>query len=329
MWNAESESLICVYPHRNHCFWAAMELALVAVLRAVWIAAILPILVALIPSSKLCFFHDLLLGFAKRGKIMRSPSNKFTVPQKFFCHFYILASLWSTLLLVAMWVYACHSTKENRSGVLQSVFLLLLMETQALRRLYESIYVFKYSSSARMHIFGYFVGFFFYAAAPLSLCCNYVPEAFKFGLSLFQELIVSGKHGMRVTEFDLRGCINPLRHLKWYSWVGAAIFFWGWVHQHCCHVILGMLRKNKEQNDKYSIPHGDWFEYVSCPHYLAEIVIYSGLVLASGCLDLTLWLVFGFVVVNLVFAASETHRWYQHKFENYPKKRFAVLPFVC
>ncbi|KAM3376184.1 hypothetical protein P3S68_014899 [Capsicum galapagoense] len=26
--------------------------------------------------------------------------------------------------------------------------------------------------------------------------------------------------------------------LIWYSWMGAAIFCWGWIHQHCCHAIL-------------------------------------------------------------------------------------------
>ncbi|XP_031125748.1 polyprenol reductase 2-like [Ipomoea triloba] len=336
-----------------------MELGLVTMLRAAWIAAIIPILIALIPSSKLGCFHEFLLGFAKRGKIMQSSNNKFTVPQKFFCQFYILATLWTTLLLVAMSLYAymtttvisesslfssivsdltggshilslhtSNSSKENRRKVLLSVFLLLLMETQALRRLYESIYVFKYSPSARMHILGYFAGLFFYTAAPLSLCCNFALEVLKFIVSLVQEFIVEGNDRMQVTEFDWWGFVSPLMQLRWYAWVGAAIFFWGWIHQHCCHAILGKLRKNREQFDDYMIPHGDWFEYVSSPHYLAEIVIYGGLVVASGCLDLTVWLLFSFVVVNLVLAATETHRWYLRKFDNYPKNRFAILPFL-
>lgn len=33
----------------------------------------------------------------------------------------------------------------------------------------------------------------------------------------------------------------------------------------------GSLRKHKK-SDEYVIPRGDWFSYVSCPHYLAEIV---------------------------------------------------------
>lgn len=85
---------------------------------------------------------------------------------------------------------------------------------------------------------------------------------------------------------------------------------------------------------------------------------------ASGGEDFTIWLLFGFVVrvlfikkiklhfrtpypnvelkmekgeqssvgclqvVNLAFAAAETHRWYFRKFDNYPRNRFAIIPYV-
>ena len=56
-------------------------------------------------------------------------------------------------------LHRSHSMKkEEKYRIWLSVFLLLLMEAQVLRRLFETIYVFKYSPSARMHIFGYFVG---------------------------------------------------------------------------------------------------------------------------------------------------------------------------
>lgn len=115
--------------------------------------------------------------------------QKLSVPQKLFIHFYVLAFVWTTLLLAATWLYAysttpkisepllfssitshltggsrifslqgSHTSKEHRSKIGLSVFLLLLMEAQVLRRLFESIYVFKYSPYARMHIFGYLTG---------------------------------------------------------------------------------------------------------------------------------------------------------------------------
>lgn len=115
--------------------------------------------------------------------------QKLSVPQKLFIHFYVLAFVWTTLLLAATWIYAysttpkisepllfssiashltggsrifslqrSHTSKEHRSRIAVSIFLLLLMEAQVLRRLFESIYVFKYSPSARMHILGYLTG---------------------------------------------------------------------------------------------------------------------------------------------------------------------------
>ncbi|XAR72760.1 Polyprenol reductase [Bertholletia excelsa] len=340
-------------------YHAGMEVGLDVLLRTAWLAATLPILIALIPWHLLSSFRECLLGFAKRGKILQSSSNKFTVPQKFFCHFYLLAVVWTAFLLVITWSYAynvapmvsepfhyssivshltggsnifylrkSHSIVKQRYKVWVSVFLLSLMEVQALRRLFETIYVFKYSASARMHIFGYLTGLFFYAAAPLSLCCNFAPEAIKFAANYVAEFIVKGKNQMPALEVDWWGLLSPLVTLRWYSWIGMALFFWGWIHQCHCHLILGSLRDTVEEADSYVIPYGDWFEYVSSPHYLSEIVIYAGILVASGGADLTIWLLFVFVVVNLALAAAETHRWYLQKFENYPRNRCAIIPFV-
>ncbi|CAF2157654.1 unnamed protein product [Brassica napus] len=255
-----------------------MEVGIVWLVRAAWIASILPILIASIPSSKLTSFHQLVLGFAGRGKILHLSSQKWTVPQKYFAHFYVVGAAWTTLLLATTWMYACktaplsseefhlsdiashltggshvfsfhksHLTPvEHRFKVWRAVFLLVLMEIQVLRRLIESFYVFKYSPSARLHILGY----------------------------------------------------------------------------------LGSLRENPSQAKEYIIPHGDWFEIVSSPHYLAEIVLYLGLLIASGGTEITIWLLHGFVVGNLTLAAGETHRWYLRKFENYPANRNAIFPYV-
>lgn len=91
-------------------------------------------------------------------------------------------------------------------------------------------------------------------------------------------------------------------------------------------------------------------------------VIYAGILVSSGGFDLTMWLLFAFVVnlnvlfttklllfysvlllgicckdltftfllqvVNLAFAAAETHEWYHHKFDNYPSSRRAIFPLI-
>ncbi|XP_021738743.1 polyprenol reductase 2-like [Chenopodium quinoa] len=339
-----------------------MELEIERLLRMAWLAWILPILIVSFPSSHLNSLHHILLVCAGRGKICNSSSrlNKLTVPQKFFSHFYVFAVIWTSFLLLATWEYAhkigslvseatSHSTVasyltggshifsiyktqstslEHNYRIWRSVFLLILMEFQVLRRLYESLYVFNYSSTAQMHICGYLTGFFFYTAAPLSLCCNCAPEVFTFVANRVAEFIVKGKEHMPPVEFQWLEFLSPLLKLGWFQWIGAVIFFCGWLHQCRCHAILGNLREVKEQDNDYRIPHGDWFEVASSPHYLAEIVMYAGLVVASGGLDLTVWLMFAFVMANLVFAAAETHRWYKRKFDNYPSNRYAIIPFL-
>ncbi|XP_068635021.1 polyprenol reductase 2 [Aristolochia californica] len=338
-----------------------MELGLAELLRASWLAGTLPIIMTSIPFSHLRFLQKMLLGFAKRGKIMDLPSHKFTVPQHFFLHFYIVAAVWTTVLLVCTWFYAYDAvgslsskpfdystwashlmggshvfsiyksrsvSVEQKYQVWRTVLLLLLMEVQVLRRLYETLYVFTYSPSARMHICGYLTGLFFYTAAPLSLSCSYALKSLRHTAYKIALFIVKDRVQTEVREFDWSGYLKPLLWLGWFQWIGVAIFMWGWIHQYQCHAILGSLRKHPGQASEYAIPHGDWFEIVSCPHYLAEIVIYTGLLVAGGGTDITLWLLFAFVVANLTFAAGETQRWYQNKFHNYPRSRKAILPFI-
>lgn len=108
---------------------------------------------------------------------------------------------------------------------------------------------------------------------------------------------------------------------------------------------------------------GGPFQWVSCPHYLAEIIIYMGLaILARHELPLTIlilcWVVsilymsgwraanliyirqarhevkqaimcvLALQVTNLLLAAQPTHLWYQQHFPDYPKDRKALIPYV-
>ena len=43
---------------------------------------------------------------------------------------------------------------------------------------------------------------------------------------------------MAPLEFQWSEYLSPLLKLGWCQWVGAAIFFWGWLHQRHCHAIL-------------------------------------------------------------------------------------------
>ncbi|KAJ0428476.1 putative polyprenol reductase [Helianthus annuus] len=305
------------------------QVGLVTLLRAAWLLATLLIVAVWLPLPGFRWLRRAILELTKRGKISKSDSN-LTVPHSFFSHFYVVGTLWTTMLLVAVWSYAMMIDQQdhlNKSlpvyDVWLSVFMLSLMEAQVVRRVYDSVNVFNYSPSARLHISGYLLGVFYYIATPLTLCCSITPEVFEF----VKNLDITELNMLR-TKFDIWLLLTPLLRLRWYAWIGALIFLWGWVHQFRCHVILGSLRNKPENLNEYAIPHGDWFEYVSSAHYTAEIVIYGGLLVASGGRDLSLWLLFAFVVANLGFVATLTHAWYLQKFDDYPRKRRAIFPFV-
>lgn len=69
-----------------------------------------------------------------------------------------------------------------------------------------------------------------------------------------------------------------------------------------------------QHQTRYSIPHGGLFDYVSSPHYLGEIIEWTGYCIASG----RTWASLSFVVwtaANLVPRAIQTHEWYRQTFD--------------
>ena len=82
---------------------------------------------------------------------------------------------------------------------------------------------------------------------------------------------------------------------------------------------------------KYGMPAGDWFYYVSCPHLFAEILIYLSLLLCQVWSEVasSWWLVVAHVTCSLFLSARQMHRWYQNKFEDYPKNRTSLFPGIC
>lgn len=76
------------------------------------------------------------------------------------------------------------------------------------------------------------------------------------------------------------------------------------------------------------MPRGGVFDYVSCPHFLAEMIIYICFA-AVFCFQHTVLLsVLLFVITNQLMASVITHAWYQETFPNYPTQRKAVIPFI-
>ncbi|KAF3685692.1 putative protein BASIC PENTACYSTEINE4-like [Capsicum annuum] len=208
-----------------------MELGLVTLLRAAWVAAILPIVFALIPSSKLSFFQQFVLGFAKRGKIMQASSNVILDEIKSVdVSLGTLSGALRHVYRVARWLRIPKSKCFRMEAALivrvliggpylQQRNLIILAKKSLVLISYFRLLTLKFASFSVLY-------------------ADVLPEVYKFGLSLIQEFIVKGKDRMLVAEVDWWRFLNPLMQLRWYSWMGAAIFCWGWIHQCHCHAIL-------------------------------------------------------------------------------------------
>jgi 3-oxo-5-alpha-steroid 4-dehydrogenase 1 len=105
---------------------------------------------------------------------------------------------------------------------------------------------------------------------------------------------------------------------------GTALFVIGFViNRHSDHA-LSHLRKPEETG--YKIPRGGLFEYVSCPNYLGEIMIWAGWAVATWSLAGVYFLVW--TLANLVPRAVSHHNWYRAAFPDYPSKRKILIPFI-
>ncbi|KAJ1934709.1 hypothetical protein EC988_008719, partial [Linderina pennispora] len=89
-------------------------------------------------------------------------------------------------------------------------------------------------------------------------------------------------------------------------------------------VLMELRRSGKTAG--YAVPTGGLFRWVSCPHYLSEAVEWLGLALASGSPAVLTFAVN--TMANLFARAVHVHRWYQGRFEDYPRNRKAVIPYL-
>jgi len=157
------------------------------------------------------------------------------------------------------------------------------------------------------------------------------------------------------SHYDIRlswpGCI-----------VGVSLNVYAQYNQYLHHFILGNYRSlsHREKGQRYFIPFGHWFDYVSCPHYLAEILIYASFAIllhpsvhdddndadgvgvvvvvcdanrwsAEICSLILPWrhvVLLLWVAINLAVSARSSHGWYQNQFKAYPKNRCALIPFL-
>lgn len=100
--------------------------------------------------------------------------------------------------------------------------------------------------------------------------------------------------------------------------------------------------------EKYSLPMGGLFNFVSCPHYFCEILIYLSFSIILGVNHyvwglITSWVILNQVSLNVtlkfecirlhsqfsqVLSGWTSHQWYLKNLKNYPRRRKAVIPYI-
>jgi 3-oxo-5-alpha-steroid 4-dehydrogenase 3 len=96
--------------------------------------------------------------------------------------------------------------------------------------------------------------------------------------------------------------------------------------QHECHKHLASLKK-------YTLPDTGFFQYVVCPHYTSECIIYATIAIAAAptgrVMNRTVLAGLGFVISNLAVTADSTRKWYVEKFgEEELRGRWRMVPCV-
>lgn len=112
---------------------------------------------------------------------------------------------------------------------------------------------------------------------------------------------------------------------RWHFMVGFALFMTSLICNFICHMILAELRT--PGSSELKLPRGFLFEYVTCPNYFCEIMMWFAFNILTGfTLAGTLFNICG--AYQMVMWARDKHRKLKSVFPAYPKNRKIIFPFV-
>ncbi|KAF5279009.1 hypothetical protein FQA39_LY05687 [Lamprigera yunnana] len=249
----------------------------------------------------------------------------FEVPKSWFKHFYVYSSLLTLVTftyLVFVYILKVEvpivfydaldavggSLRQARISNTTAFLAVTLLTIQCCRRFYDTHYVSVFGRNSTMNFGHYLIGYVHYTGSILAI----LTETSKF---------------VRYNSID-----SDLHwsHLNYVDAIATILFLWAWTHQYKTAVILANLRKDKKGNvvtEAHKLPQGDWFNYVSSPHGLAEILMYLALTIILWG-SITWIFIFAWVLCNQVETALLSHWWYKDTFPSIPKNRKAIIPFV-
>ena len=105
---------------------------------------------------------------------------------------------------------------------------------------------------------------------------------------------------------------------------GTLVFLAGFMIHFSADRTIRQLRKPGETG--YRIPRGGLFRWVSSPHYLGEILQWTGWAILTWSLAGAAFALFTFC--NLAPRAISNHRWYREQFPDYPASRKILIPGI-
>lgn len=132
----------------------------------------------------------------------------------------------------------------------------------------------------------------------------------------------NGLNGFNNASALLENAADSASWISGHLLVGSAVFLAGFIMHVQSDGIIRALRKPGE-ND-YRIPRGGLFRWVSSPHYLGEIIQWSGWAIMTWSLAGLAFALFTFC--NLAPRAVANHAWYRQNFPDYPGERRILVP---
>lgn len=251
-----------------------------------------------------------------------------------FILFYILGS---TVCAAAIWFAVVH---HHASAF--TLFILALFQTQALRRLYECLFVHTFSRTAQMPLHLVVFGAWHYLCVPWALfpsgCIGAAEDVRAVSISAPLSLATSANVAAGFTLFALGTALQAATH-RVLAWIPKGESEGGG----------GVTTTARKPTYPLPTPHlSRVFKVSMCPHYTGEIMVYAGLaVLRYGTLgeedgvfrcpppldSLAInWatyalpaLMVGWVTCNLVSTGVRLKTWYASAYPGKGVERWSVV----
>lgn len=243
------------------------------------------------------------------------------MPKSYYRHFYVFSSLFSFVALTKMvLVYFLNfnvgdyivmilrlllEVEQPSVCVTAAVTAMSLLTVQCWKRFYETYYLQVFAKSSRMNVNHYLAGIIHYFGCVVAI--------------IGQAPLFTG-HKSKVVWTDGYTTIFIVPCIL--------IFLWASYEQFQTNTIFANLRRDKKSKklvtEDHSIPFGRLFRFVSSPHRMCEVIMYTVLLILVP--TKTFFCIYLWVITNQFQTAIQAHEWYKTTFKSYPKERRIIIP---